>query len=123
MNILFVNTFDVSPHLGGTERITDTLCREFSTTFHCKCFLAYYNDIDSKYIRTSFTEKIHLKNHRQHTPLINFIKKNAIEAIILQGQFRLTKSLKKACEGINVKIILHIICFQELRNRLSDSPT
>ncbi len=105
MNILFVNTFDVSPHLGGTERITDTLCREFSTTFHCKCFLAYYNDIDSKYIRTSFTEKIHLKNHRQHTPLVNFIKKNAIEAIILQGQFRLTKSLKKACEGINVKII------------------
>ena len=28
MNILFVNTFDVSPFLGGTERITDTLCRE-----------------------------------------------------------------------------------------------
>lgn len=23
MNILFVNTFDVSPFLGGTERITD----------------------------------------------------------------------------------------------------
>lgn len=42
MNILFVNTFDVSPFLGGTERITDTLCREFRKRCLCRCYLAYY---------------------------------------------------------------------------------
>ena len=45
MNILFVNTFDVSPFLGGTERITDTLCREFRKRCLCRCYLAYYEGI------------------------------------------------------------------------------
>ena len=38
MNILFINTFNVSPHLGGTERITDTLCTEFQKTYHHNVF-------------------------------------------------------------------------------------
>lgn len=104
MNILFINTFNVSPHLGGTERITDTLCKEFQKTYHYNCFLAYYNDISNKYERTSFTNKIHLKNHRQHKQLFDFIDKNEIETIILQGQFRIAKYIKSKYQN-KIKII------------------
>ena len=54
MNILFVNTFDVSPFLGGTEGITDTLCREFRKRCLCRCYLAYYEGIDGLYKKTVF---------------------------------------------------------------------
>ena len=79
MNILFINTFNVSPHLGGTERITDTLCTEFQKTYHHNCFLAYYNDIPNKYKQTQFAKKIHLKNHRQYKNLFKFIDDNKIK--------------------------------------------
>lgn len=94
MNILFINTFNVSPHLGGTERITDTLCTEFQKTYHHNCFLAYYNDIPNKYKQTQFAKKIHLKNHRQYKNLFKFIDDNKINFIILQGQFRIAKHIK-----------------------------
>lgn len=106
MNILFINSFDVSPHLGGTERITDTLCKEFSKSNKNKCFLAYYNNIDNRYILTKFTDKIHLKNHRQINNLITFIKKHNINVAILQGQFNLAKDLRNAFpDDQNFKII------------------
>lgn len=104
MNILFINTFDVSPTLGGTERITDTLCREFTNSFSYKCYLAYYSSIDNHYTRTPFEDRLKLPNYKDVTPLIKFIHSRRIEAIILQGQF-LSDTLKKELKGTQIKII------------------
>lgn len=52
----FCKYIDVSPFLGGTERITDTLCREFRKRCLCRCYLAYYEGIDSLYKKTVLME-------------------------------------------------------------------
>lgn len=104
MNILFINSFNVSPNLGGTERITDTLSREFINSFHHNCYLAYYSEIDKCFTRTKFTATIHLKNYRDYAPLFNFIIEYKINIVILQGQFRLAKILKSQLKESNIKI-------------------
>ena len=78
MNILFVNTFDVSPFLGGTERITDTLCREFRKRCLCRCYLAYYEGIDSLYKKTVFDGRLCLGSRKNVALLIDYIVKKDI---------------------------------------------
>lgn len=85
MNILFVNTFDVSPFLGGTERITDTLCREFRKRCLCRCYLAYYEGIDSLYKKTVFDGRLCLGSRKNVALLIDYIVKKDIDVVLLQG--------------------------------------
>lgn len=104
MNILFVNTFDVSPFLGGTERITDTLCREFRKRYLCKCYLAYYEEISSLYPKTIFDGKLCLESRKNIVLLINYIVQNYIDVVILQGQLGLAKGIRLVI-GKKIKII------------------
>ncbi len=94
MNILFVNTFDVSPFLGGTERITDTLCREFRKRCLCRCYLAYYEGIDSLYKKTVFDGRLCLGSRKNVALLIDYIVKKDIDVVLLQGAVRISKRHK-----------------------------
>lgn len=104
MNILFVNTFDVSPFLGGTERITDTLCREFRKRCLCRCYLAYYEGIDSLYKKTVFDGRLCLGSRKNVALLIDYIVKKDIDVVLLQGQLGLAKGIRQAI-GKKIKII------------------
>lgn len=104
MNILFVNTFDVSPFLGGTERIADTLCREFRKRCLCRCYLAYYEGIDSLYKKTVFDGRLCLGSRKNVALLIDYIVKKDIDVVLLQGQLGLAKGIRQAI-GKKIKII------------------
>lgn len=104
MNILFVNTFDVSPFLGGTERITDTLCREFRKRCLCRCYLTYYEGIDSLYKKTVFDGRLCLGSRKNVALLIDYIVKKDIDVVLLQGQLGLAKGIRQAI-GKKIKII------------------
>ena len=103
MNILFVNTFDVSPYLGGTERITDTLCRQLREQQKCRCYLAYFEKISDVYRKTAFDGKLYVESRKNIEPLIGYILKNDINVVLLQGQLGLAKFVRKAL-GENPKI-------------------
>lgn len=106
MKILFVNTFNVCPYLGGTERIADSLATYFRSRTNVKCYLAYFEDIPSSYKETVFDGKIRLKNRRDISTLKDYIKKNDVEIILIQGQFRLTSKVRKyICNDLLCKII------------------
>lgn len=104
MNILFVNTFDVSPFLGGTERITDTLCREFRKRHLLKCYLAYFEEISNLYQKTVFDGKLCLGSRKNVAFLNDYIVKNDIDVVILQGQLGLAKGIRLAI-GKKIRII------------------
>lgn len=101
MNILFSNDYEVSPHQGGTERITYTISLAFKQYYNYRCFLSYHIASRHKISDNIFDEKIQITSSTKTEELSNFINKNKIDYILIQGDFEDVIKYKKALKSTN----------------------
>lgn len=60
MNILFLNYVPVIPYMGGVQRVTESLAREFQKEGHSVLFL-YYAEEEEKYDYVTYCKQLFLK--------------------------------------------------------------
>lgn len=88
MNIAFTYPSPFNPTLGGVERVTDVLCREFQRRGH-KVYYFHHRDADKYHgfappASTSFSESADFTSPEARKSYHNFLKDNAIEIVINQ---------------------------------------
>ena len=104
MNILFVTAYDVSPQKGGTERVIHSLSNGLCADFGVKCYLAYYDEIEKHYERTSFNGKIRLVSGKQIKLLSDSLISWKIDVILVEGLFNEVKRIRHLIE------VQHLFC-------------
>lgn len=101
MNILFFTREEVSPHKGGTERITHTLSNGLKKYYGHKCFSAFLKaDISSTFL-TDFEGKLEVNRYSVGHSIRKYAEKNNINRIIIQGEFGFVMDIKKSIKGID----------------------
>jgi len=110
MNVLFYTVSDVSPQKGGTERITDTLCRYFSENKNINCFLSYTNELNL-HIQPSdcFVKRLKIKENTDKRILSKFISNNNIDVIVVQGSYTIIPLFRKAIQLSDKHSILFFV--------------
>ena len=106
MNICFYTGKEVSPEIGGTERITASVAAGLSKYYGIKCYSIYTMKIPFEFEKYKFEETLFLKNHqKEYTQLINFLKCNHIDVLINQGAFDLCAFFRKVANEAGTKLI------------------
>ena len=93
MNICFYTGKEVSPLIGGTERITASVANGLTKFFGVKCFSIYSVPLPDVIEKNKFEGKFLLRDlgySRQE--LVGFMKQNNIQVLINQGAFDLCPS-------------------------------
>lgn len=109
MRVLFYTTFEVSPHKGGTERITSSISSGLRNYWGYKCYSAYSVRIEDKFERTKFDGYVQLRKKDFVEKLRDFVVCNEIDVIINQGDFQAAPKMRKAIEGLYGKhlVLVH----------------
>lgn len=94
MNILFFTRNQVSPNIGGTERVTLTLGLGLRKYYHYKCYSAYIHPNEGN--NHAFYDETKLRRSILTNDIINYIEDNAIDWLICQGEFRIAIKIKNA---------------------------
>ena len=106
MNICFYTGKEVSPEIGGTERITASIAAGLSKYYGIHCYSIYTMKIDDKFRKYEFDATLFLKNHQQeYSRLVEFLRDNQIDVLINQGAFDLCLLFKKATSETGAKLI------------------
>lgn len=96
MNVLFFTREEVSPHKGGTERITHTLSAALRERYGYKCFSAYLMPASSVTILTEFDGKLHVNRYAIGRFIRKYIQQNNIDRVIIQGELDFVPVIRKA---------------------------
>ncbi len=91
MNILFANTQEFNPQIGGVERVTDILTRYFINNFDVKVYFlaAFQSDYSKSY--TPSAEQFILPNQKEILDKVNIdffaevIQENSIDVVVNQA--------------------------------------
>lgn len=94
MNILFFTRNQVSPNIGGTERVTLTLGSGLRKYYNYNCYSAYIHPNEGN--NQVFCGEIKLRRSILTNDIINYIEDNAIDWLICQGEFRIAIKIKNA---------------------------
>ena len=102
MNILFLADCYIEPSVGGIQRVTDTLAKEFVKRGHKVYFLSVnWGQMIAEYVPTSPQFYVDVKNTREWPTIIKqILDKNKIEYIINQMPGTLTN---KVIEKVKTK--------------------
>lgn len=100
MNILFSNVYEVTPFLGGTERITHRIASAFKQRYKYRCYLSYRIPNNDKTTDNIFDAKFQIKKSTSIKELTQFIKRYSINYIIIQGVFKDVIIYKEAIKDI-----------------------
>ena len=89
MNICFYNELRISPTSGGIERVTDTIARNLTKLYGCKCYYIYKKEAQWGDISDAFVESEKVLNSRQEIDrIIALFKEWKIDVIINQVAFK-----------------------------------
>lgn len=106
MNICFYTTKEVSPEIGGTERITASIAAGLTEYYGIKCFAIYSVKIPNDFEKYRFEGSFWVKNpQHSHKKLVEFLKTYQIDILICQGVFELCPYFKRAADEVGTKII------------------
>ncbi len=105
MNILFFTRNQVSPNIGGTERVTLTLGSGLKKYYNYKCYSAYIHSNEGN--NHAFCGETKLRRSFLTDDIINYIEDNSIDWLICQGEFRIAIKIKNALKkrGSNCKVM------------------
>lgn len=92
MNILFFTRNQVSPNIGGTERVTLTLSTGLRKYYNYKCYSAYIHPNEGN--NNVFCGEIKLRRRILINDIVNYIEINSIDWLICQGEFRIAIKIK-----------------------------
>lgn len=106
MNICFYTGKEVSPQIGGTERITASVAAGLSKYYGIKCYSIYASEIESKFEKYKFEGTLLLNSiQKKRKKLVSFLKNNQIEVLINQGAFDLCSYFKAAVDEVGAKLV------------------
>lgn len=95
MNILFYTDYKVAEHKGGTERTTLLLSDALHDQYGHICY-SLYAFADDSYVSAPFSGGVcQLPLHGRLSFLKDFLEKNSIDIIIVQGNFLMATVLSK----------------------------
>lgn len=94
MNILFFTRNQVSPNIGGTERVTLTLGSGLKKHYNYKCYSAYIHPNEGN--NHVFCGETRLRRSVLTNDILNYIEDNSIDWLICQGEFRIAIKIKNA---------------------------
>ena len=106
MNICFYTGKEVSPEIGGTERITASVASGLSKFYGVKCYSLYSLSVDEALSKCGFEGKLKISSsNKGYKELVEYLKRNNIEIIINQGAFDMAAFFKKAADEVGAKLI------------------
>ena len=106
MNICFYTGKEVSPEIGGTERITASVASGLTKFYGFKCFSLYSLSIAEALSKYRFESKLKIRSsNKGYKDLVDYLKQNNIEVIINQGAFDMASFFKKAADEVGAKLI------------------
>lgn len=119
MNILFLTENEISPMMGGTEHITDTLATEFRRRGH-RCYLCYANACEMP-LMTAFDAKLRVVEGREEPALKAFLGEYKVDIIVsnlvvINWKRRLLPLLFRLTRGTGIRMVncLHAMPGEEL---------
>lgn len=92
MNILFFSFYENCPNIGGIERVTDILAKEFSNNHGLKCYNIYEVSVDEDLPRTQFEKSFYIPQ-ADAKRYAEIITKYQIDVIINQERHQHCKTL------------------------------
>ena len=105
MNILYFCDRNISPLMGGTERITISVSNALRTIYGIKSFLAFVED-NIEIEPAFFDGRIRIDENLKSNDILKFINQNQITHIIVQNSFMRVNYFRSIIgKSSNVKII------------------
>lgn len=106
MNICFYTGKEVSPLIGGTERITASVANGLTKFFGVKCFSIYSVPLPDVIEKNKFEGKFLLRDLRySRQELVGFMKQNNIQVLINQGAFDLCPFFRAVVDEVGAKLV------------------
>ena len=106
MNICFYTGKEVSPLIGGTERITASVANGLKKYFGVECYSIYSVPILDTVEKSEFEGKFLLGNPAlMKDKLVKFMKQNNIRVLINQGAFDLCPFFRTIVDEVNAKLV------------------
>lgn len=91
MNICFYTADEVSPTQGGTERITNTVAKNLTELYNCKCYSLYAIKAQNGIVSSVFVDSAMITDVKKHkSQLKEILEKWNIDIFINQGAFQLS---------------------------------
>ena len=104
MNICFYTGFSVSPTVGGTERISDTLARSLTKLYGCKCYSIYSEEARWGGISDAFVDSRKVLNG-ELDKITTLLKKWNIDVLINQSIYAYSSVLAEAAKRVGAKYV------------------
>lgn len=97
MNVCFYTSNEVSPTLGGTERITCSIATGLTKYHGIHCFSIYTNSLQSGFDPYVFEAKMHIRGRGKQfsNEVEGFVHRHHIDVMINQGDFGRTKTFAR----------------------------
>lgn len=132
MNICFYTANEISPEIGGTERITASVAKGLSSYYGVKCFSLFSNALPEGVDKCGFEASLKIStSERGRKTLVDFLGRNGITIIINQGAFELCRFFKSVANKVGAKLVTvhhfdpgyeeHFLTFHSLLSQIKNA--